>query len=85
LETLSVGQHQSYLFCIGFVNDSAFAQRPFSFGCLFGQNVTGAGFVIDNLSTACFPKSFGGGSICFYLWHLGLSFISGGFDCFLFL
>jgi hypothetical protein len=33
---LSVGQQQSYLFCIGFVNDPAFAQGTFSFGCFFG-------------------------------------------------
>jgi len=31
--------------------------------------MTGTGFLIDKLSGACFAKSFGGSSICFYLWH----------------
>jgi hypothetical protein len=31
--------------------------------------MTGTGFLIDNLSGACFAKSFGCSSICFYLWH----------------
>ena len=35
LETLAVGQQQSYLFCISFVNEPTFAQGTFSFGCFF--------------------------------------------------
>jgi hypothetical protein len=37
--------------------------------------VTGTGFIIDNFSRACFPKSFCGGAICFYLWHIDFSFM----------
>jgi hypothetical protein len=36
--------------------------------------MTGTGFIIDKLSGACFAKSFGCSSICFYLWHLFFSF-----------
>ena len=74
METLAVGQQQSYCLRIGFVNEPAFAQRSFSFGCFFGQDVTGIGFVIDNLSGACLAKSFGRGSVCFYLWHKYFSY-----------
>jgi hypothetical protein len=35
--------------------------------------MTGKGFFIDKLSGACFAKSFGCSSICFYLWHLFFS------------
>jgi len=66
---LSVGQEQSYCLRIGFVNEPALAQGPFAFGCFFGQNMTGTGFVIDNFPGAGFAKSFGRSPICFYLWH----------------
>jgi len=69
METLAVGQHQPYCLRIGLVNDSAFAQRPFAFGCFFGQNMTGTGFVVDNFPGAGFAKSFGCSPIRFYLWH----------------
>jgi hypothetical protein len=36
--------------------------------------MTGTGFFIDKLSGACFAKSFGCSSICFYLWHFYFSF-----------
>jgi hypothetical protein len=71
---LSVGQQQPYLLQINFVNELFFAQGTFSFGRFFGQNVTGTGFMIDNFSRACFSKSFCGGPICFYLWHINFSF-----------
>jgi len=70
---LSVGQQQLYCLSISFVNKLFFAQGTFAFGRLFRQNMTGTGFMIDNFSGAGFSKSFCGGPICFYLWHIDFS------------
>jgi hypothetical protein len=36
--------------------------------------VAATGFLVNDLSGAGFAKSFGGGPVCFYLWHLAHSF-----------
>jgi hypothetical protein len=52
----------------------AFAQGAFPFGCLFGQHMTGTGFIIHNFPGARFAKAFGSRTICFYFGHLKFSF-----------
>ena len=74
LKTLAVWQQQSYGLCIGFVNDSTFAQGSFSFGRLFGQYMTGKGLIVDNFSGAGFFKTFGGRTIGLYFGHEFFSF-----------
>jgi hypothetical protein len=52
-----------------------FAQGSFALGRFFGQNMAGAGFFIDNFSSARFSTSLCGGPLCFYLWHINFSFM----------
>jgi hypothetical protein len=47
-----------------------FAKGAFSFGCFFGQHMTGTGFIIHNFSGARFAKAFGSRAICFNFGHL---------------
>jgi hypothetical protein len=49
------------------------AQRAFTLGGLFRQNMAGAGFSVDNFSGAGCFKTLGGRTICFYFRHVNTS------------